>query len=420
MLQTSATAAGAEVFRSAGMEPVTSGHCLSRLPDPSDVLNDPANYATTKPSTESAPPATLRAITPEPHAVFLARQTYSGHSAPMSLQPPREGKQFDMTVLLEDAPTRNGHAVATSAVSAAPSPSTSARPAAVPAAQHPLDAPSPSPPAATEGRWWTSLFKRPVNRPERTPEEKARAIARLFCLAWLLFALTASVSGNVLHAWMTAPLQVKIGAAIAAIVSPMIMLGATHLTVLLISTRRRKYRNIDLIVLVLVMIGAVGVAACAFTISFYSLRDLMLIFGQHPDVAWRWPVGVDLSMIVSSLGWLSLAEPRITETDDELGGKAPSVAAARQLDVSVIGPSTAAERELWWKEIATIVRDELIKTPKIAELTPKQLGELLQRMYDHDESGRSTGMHHREVKAIKTSADAVLARIAVMPQIEVV
>lgn len=323
-----------------------------------------------------------------------------------------------MTVLLEDAPTRNGHAVATSPASAAPSTNTSARPAAVPAAQHPPAAPPSSPPAATEGRWWTSLFKRPANRPERTPEEKARAIARLFCLAWLLFALTASVSGNVLHAWMTAPLNVKVGAAIAAIVSPMIMLGATHLTVLLISTRRRKYRNIDLIVLVLVMIGAVGVAACAFTISFYSLRDLMLIFGQHPDVAWRWPVGVDLSMIVSSLGWLSLAEPRITETDDQLGGQAPSVA-PRQPDVSVIGPSAPAERELWWKEIATIVRDELIKTPKIAELTPKQLGELLQRMYDHDESGRSTGMHHREVKAIKTSADAVLARIAVMRQIEV-
>ncbi|MCV7286126.1 DUF2637 domain-containing protein [Mycolicibacterium wolinskyi] len=324
-----------------------------------------------------------------------------------------------MTLLLEDAPTRNGNIpVQPTATTAPPQAS---NPSATVATPTPIQYPPAAPPSSAhtpaDARWWTKLFKRPANRPERTPEEKARAIARLFCLAWLLFALTASVSGNVLHAWMTAPLNVKVGAAIAAIVSPMIMLGATHLTVLLISTRRRKYRKIDLFVLILVMIGAVGVAACAFTISFYSLRDLMLIFGQHPDVAWRWPVGVDLSMIVSSLGWLSLAEPRITETDDQLGGQALSVA-PRQLDVSVIGPSAPAERELWWKEIATIVRAELIKTPKIAELTPKQLGDLLQRMYDDDESGRSTGMHHREVKAIKTSTDAVLARIAVMPHIE--
>lgn len=402
---------------SEGIPPAAGDDHLDRWNAPGG-LNGPTSHATTEPSTEAVPTATLRVITPELHAIVLARQTYSGHSAPMSLHPRREGKQLDMTVLLEDAPTRNGNTV-TTYPQTTPSPTVSpAAPATATAAHQSAVAPPSSPPVVTKGRWWTSLFKRPANRPERTPEEKARAIARLFCLAWLLFALTASVSGNVLHAWMTAPLHVKVGAAIAAIVTPMIMLGATHLTVLLISTRRRKYRVIDLIVLVLVMLGAIGVAACAFTISFYSLRDLMLIFGQHPDVAWRWPVGVDLSMIVSSLGWLSLAESRITEADDERGGRAPS-ADPQQLDVSAIGPSSPAERELWWKEVATIVRDELIKTPKIAELTPKQLGELLQRMYDHDESGRSTGMHHREVKAIKNSADAVLARIAVMPQIEV-
>lgn len=265
-------------------------------------------------------------------------------------------------------------------------------------------------------RWFGGLFGRRKNRPELTPEEAARASARRFCWAWLLFAMVASVGGNYLHSWMTAPAEVRVGAAIAAIVPPMVLLGATHLITLLISTRRSNYRAIDLFVLILVIIAAIGVAYFAFTISFYSLRDLMILFGQEPDVAWRWPVAVDLSLVVSSTALMSLIESRKSSTAEVQRGGEMTAAAVAAVNS---GPRTPAERRLWWVSIATVVRDELIETRKVAALTAEQLGGILARLYDDGESGRSvessTGLHNREVKAIKESADGVLARTAVIP-----
>jgi len=254
----------------------------------------------------------------------------------------------------------------------------------------------------------SALFGRSRNRPFRTPEEQERAQARAFCWAWLMFAMVASVGGNVLHAWMTAPPALRIGAAVAAIFPPSLLLGATHLVALLISTRRRRYRIVDLIVLVVVMLGAVGVAVFAFTISFYALRDLMILFGQGTNVAWRWPIAVDLSLIVSSLAMLSLTEARIAPTDYHGDESAPADA---DVDAPPAGPS---QRRLWWESIAGDVRDELIDIRNVADLTPQRLGEILERIYDRNESDRGISGYTRlrvgEVKAIKASADGVLER----------
>lgn len=307
-----------------------------------------------------------------------------------------------------DAPIRNGHPVAPPAAQSAPSP---ARP---PAAPHQPAAANPT--AEVHPHWFESLFTGKRNRPALTPEEARRASARRFCWGWLLFAMAASVGGNFLHSWMTAPAEVRVGAAIAAIVPPAVLLGATHLTTLLISTRRRNYRPIDLFVLVLVILGSIAVAYFAFTISFYSLRDLMILFGQRPDVAWRWPVAVDASLVVSSTALMSFAESRRDSTDHQPSAGRMTAAAVAAVNS---GPRTPAERRLWWVSIATVVREELIETRKIAALTAEQLGVILARLYDDGESGRSvgdsTGLHNREVKAIKESADGVLARTAVIP-----
>jgi uncharacterized protein DUF2637 len=323
-----------------------------------------------------------------------------------------------MTVL-DNAPTRNGSTVATPAAPTAPLPAAAVPTKSTAAANPPAPTPTPGAPASPDRRWWMRLLGRGANREARTPEEEARAQARAFCWWWLLFAMAASVGGNVLHAWMTAPPAVRLGAAIAAIVPPSILLGATHLVALLISTRRRKYRLIDLIVLIVVMLGAIGVAYFAFTISFYSLRDLMILFGQRTDVAWRWPIAVDLSLVVSSLALLSLTEARFGHANDQQ----LSMPSAAEPVVMNSGPSTPAERRLWWESIATVVREELSEVRKIAELTPGQLGEILERLNDRNEPGRrisdSTGLHHREVKAIRESADGVLARTAVTAPAEV-
>ena len=71
---------------------------------------------------------------------------------------------------------------------------------------------------------------------------------------------------------------------------------------------------------------------------------------------------------------------------------------------------------MWWESIAAAVREKLTGVRKITDMTNGQLGEVLERMYDNGESGRvisdSTPLHHREIKAIKETADGVLARTA--------
>lgn len=298
-----------------------------------------------------------------------------------------------MTVV-DDAPTRNGNVVASPAVA-------TTAPLGTPAVAAP---PAPSqPPESTV-------------KPVKTAEQRARAQARRFFWAWLLFTMAVSIGGNVIHAWMTAPADRRLLAAIAAAVPPAVLLGATHSVALLIRTRRRDYRLVDAIVLIAGMILTVLVAACAFTMSFFSLRDLMIMLGLLSGIAWLWPVAVDLSLICSTMGLLSLTEPESADTNAVPALGVPAVA---ESVVSNSGPATPAERRLWWESIASVVREEVSDYRKIAELAPGQLGDVLARMYDRNESGRSisdsTGLHHREVKAIKESADGVLARTAVTP-----
>jgi hypothetical protein len=175
---------------------------------------------------------------------------------------------------------------------------------------------------------------------------------------------------------------------------------------LLISTRRCHYRVVDFIVLILVMIGAIGVAGFAFSISFYALRDLMLLFGQSAYVAWRWPIAVDLSLIVSSLAMLSLTEARIAQPDTHEASSDPAVVNSRS--------AQPTERRLWWESIAAVVRGELIGMRNVADLTPQRLGEILERMFDRNESNRGicnyTRLRLREVKTIRQSAGEVLTR----------
>jgi len=305
-----------------------------------------------------------------------------------------------MTVL-DDAPTRNGHTVATTvATTALPASAPAAAPAVAPIQVDIPAAAAPGPAA-----------------PAKTPEQRARSQARQFFWGWLLFAMAVSIGGNVIHAWMSAPVDRRFLAAIAAAVPPAVLLGSTHSCALLIRTRRRGYRPVDAIVLGVGMLLTVGVAVCAFTMSFFSLRDLMLMLGVLGSVAWLWPVAVDLSLICSTLGLLSLTEPEAGATENS----APSTPAAAAVEAAVTnnGPSTPAERRLWWESIAAVVQEEVSDYRKVADLSPGKLGEVLQRMYDENESGRSitdsTGLHHREVKAIKESADGVLARTAVVP-----
>src|SRR6478736_830576 len=88
-----------------------------------------------------------------------------------------------------------------------------------------------------------------------------RVVAR-FYWAWLTFATTVSVLGNITHALLVAPNALRLLAALASVVPPAFVLGSTHSVAL--SLRMRRFAPVYLLGLLMTM----GVAACAFFLSF--------------------------------------------------------------------------------------------------------------------------------------------------------
>lgn len=244
---------------------------------------------------------------------------------------------------------------------------------------------------------------------------RARSHARWFFWMWLLFATVVSIGGNVIHAWMTAPApHLKVLAAAAAAVPPAVLLGSTHSVALLIKTRRRGgYRRVDAVVLGAALVLTVGVAACAFAMSFFSLRDLMITLGISLATASLWPIAVDLSLICSTLAILTLTSVETSSAEERVGA-APGISEAVAVGAAN-GPSSPAERRLWWESIAAVVQERHPDVRKIAELPASVIAGALSRLYDDGDSQRTVcgalGLHHREVRTIKQTADEVLSRV---------
>lgn len=250
-------------------------------------------------------------------------------------------------------------------------------------------------------------------QPPAAAGDDGRRHALWFFWGWLLFATVVSIGGNVIHAWMTAPApHLRLLAAIAAAVPPAVLLGSTHSVALLIKTRRRGYRRVDAAVLGAGMALTCCVAACAFALSFFSLRDLMIKLGVSADSAWLWPVAVDLSLICSTLALLALTSPATQRVMAAVGSAVLTSAEEVVAAVNNIGPRAATERHLWWESIAHTVRENNNGIRKIAEMTIGELAAVLERIFDDGESGRviadSTSLHHREIRIIKETVADIL------------
>lgn len=310
--------------------------------------------------------------------------------------------------LLDEAPPRNGAAIAAPTTHQAAPPATTTAAAAEEPAQ-PVTDPTPR------------------QTSEEVRADTARQHALWFFWMWLLFATVVSIGGNVIHAWMTAPSpHLKLLAAVAAAVPPAVLLGSTHSVALLIKTRRRGYRRVDALVLGAALALTIGVAACAFAMSFFSLRDLMVMVGMSISTAWLWPIAVDLSLICSSLALLSLTSPQneagaptgagFVGLSQPAAGGGAQAGEVMPAGVVYTGPTSPAERRVWWESIAAVVREQNSSVRKIADMPNGELAEVLERLFDNRESGRvisdSTPLHHREIKAIKDTAEGVLARTA--------
>ncbi|ORX13081.1 DUF2637 domain-containing protein [Mycobacterium xenopi] len=305
--------------------------------------------------------------------------------------------------IIDDAPThtqprRNGAQIPT--MTAHPAPPSSGMPTAPPS------------PAGARQNDNPAIDHAPAGAVSaESAADTARRHALWFFWMWLLFATIVSIGGNVIHAWMTAPAtHLKLLAAVAAAVPPAVLLGSTHSVALLIKTRRRGYRRVDAVVLAAALVLTVGVAACAFAMSFFSLRDLMILLGMSSHIAWLWPIAVDLSLICSTLALLTLTAPQVRDLEAPDPGAASTLAAAASS-----GPSSPAERRLWWESIGAVVQQHNSDVRKIAELPSSQIANILERLYDKTDSQRAicadTDLHHREVRTIKHTADQVLARV---------
>ncbi|MBP1823241.1 DUF2637 domain-containing protein [Mycobacterium sp. OAE908] len=159
----------------------------------------------------------------------------------------------------------------------------------------------------------------------------ARGVAR-FYWCWLVFATTVSVLGNITHALLVAPSGFRLLAAVASVVPPAFVLGSTHSVALSLRTRRFA------VAYVMGLLMTIGIAACAFFLSFDALRALAVILGWPPDRAWLFPVAIDVSIAQATFGLLSLtpepthsAHPPPTCVEDQPAVVAPGPRARKQL-----------------------------------------------------------------------------------------
>ena len=227
------------------------------------------------------------------------------------------------------------------------------------------------------------------------------AAARFFWV-WLVAASSMSLAGNVTHAIMTAPRATVALAAAAAVVPPAVLLGSTHSVALLIKTRRAGASYWCALTM------TIGLAACAFVLSFDALRELAVNLGFPVHRAWLWPVAIDVSIAQSTVALLTLAPHRRVEPDDVGAVRPARRVSATPVPASVDrqpGRAVAVGTAAQWKTAAVqLVREGV--TSKDPELVAAILAE-------HAAGtppctiGRRQNVHHSTVSRIVNAAQAV-------------
>jgi Protein of unknown function (DUF2637) len=130
--------------------------------------------------------------------------------------------------------------------------------------------------------------------------------ASRFYWAWLIFATTVSVLGNITHSLLVAPDALRLLAAVASVVPPTFVVGSTHAVALSLRMRRLA------LVYVLGLVMTISVAACAFFLSFDALRALAVMLGWPSGTAWLFPIVIDVSIAQATFGLLSLSPVQAT------------------------------------------------------------------------------------------------------------
>lgn len=130
----------------------------------------------------------------------------------------------------------------------------------------------------------------------------ARRAATRFFWVWLLAATSASIVGNITHALLNPRATSPMIAAAMAVALPIVMLFATHGVHALVQAR------IGGAPYYAALCTTVALALAAFVLSFSALRDLAIGWGGwSTQIAWLWPLSIDLGITGSTLSLLALS-----------------------------------------------------------------------------------------------------------------
>jgi len=224
-----------------------------------------------------------------------------------------------------------------------------------------------------------------------------------FYWCWLIFATTVSVLGNITHAVLVAPGAVKLLAAVASVVPPAFLVGSTHAAAL--SLRARRFA----LTYVLGLSMTIGVAACAFLLSFDALRGLAVILGWPSGRAWLFPIAIDVAIAHATLCLLSLSRRATEAVVNDVAVDAVSTRAVPRRAGSAsaaVSPVDTPGVERWQPLAESLVREGVTsKDPHLvaAILAQREAGVLPSVI------GRHHRVHHTTVRRILSAAQTLTA-----------
>ncbi|BCP14037.1 DUF2637 domain-containing protein [Mycobacterium paraintracellulare] len=173
--------------------------------------------------------------------------------------------------------------------------------------------------------------------PSKSELALRRRAVRFFWVV-LIASSGASVIGNAMHAIVHAHSVPPVLAAAVATAPPLVLLGSTEGLSLLVKVRRRPTLTYWAALAMTLLL-----AAAAFRLSFDALRDLAVLCGIRPNLAWLWPLVVDVTITQATVSLLALSRQEPQQDSSLTTAAADATAPLDNRDDDEIGEARKAQ-----------------------------------------------------------------------------
>ncbi|MCB0937639.1 MAG: DUF2637 domain-containing protein [Mycobacterium sp.] len=239
-----------------------------------------------------------------------------------------------------------------------------------------------------------------------------------FFWGWLVGATLTSLAGNITHALLTAPHNLRWVATVVAAVPPTVLLMAVHGVAVLVKANASG-------VMYKVSVAATGVLALgAFLLSFVALRALAVLAGIAPALAAVLPLVVDLAVAVATAALVAVGDkparrPRnaaLAATYGAVQSRTPTATLGRAnarsdravpASADAVSATTRASNDAAIELAAHLVSSKVTRQPVAtveAILVAHHNGDPLNRI------AANLGVHHSAVKRVLDAAEAISER----------